>query len=438
MLRALLVFGTRPEAVKMAPIVHECMLRPAEIEPVVCCTGQHRELLFQATQYFELRCEVELHVMRPDQSPAEVAARALAALDDVLHHYQPQCVAAQGDTTTVLAASLAAFYRRVPFVHVEAGLRTGNLAAPFPEEFNRRVASLAAALHCAPTAWAAQNLIREGAVPARVHVTGNTVVDALLWTLQRERCRQAYWRDKYAFLGGRPLVLITSHRRESFGPGMERICTAISRLAAAHPEVEYVYPVHLNPRVCHTVQALLRGRPNIHLLPPLPYPEFVWLMDRATVVLTDSGGVQEEAPSLGKPVVVMRETTERPEAVHAGLATLVGTHIDRIVAAVSKHLQMPRGESNSARPNPFGDGRAARRIVDLMVGRAWDLGPCENGQAATPCADPAATCAAAPLPADRIPPPGIPPDGMRPNLIPCHAIPAEHMPAERTPASGGY
>lgn len=374
-LRALLAFGTRPEAVKMAPVVHECLRRPGEIEPVVCFTGQHRELLDQAAEYFELRCDVDLHVMRPDQSPTDVAARCITALDDVFRRYRPDCVAAQGDTTTVLAASIAAFYRRIAFVHIEAGLRTGSLQAPFPEEFNRRVVSLAAALHCAPTAWAAENLLREGVDARRVHVTGNTVVDALLWTLHRERGRQAYWSERYAFLGRRPLVLITGHRRENFGPGLERICSAICRLATAYPEVAYLYPVHLNPRVRQTVETLLSQQANVYLVPPVPYPEFVWLMKRASVILTDSGGVQEEAPSLGKPVVVMRESTERPEGVAYGTARLVGTCVEQIVEAVSNLLDAGPATAAGIAGNPYGDGQAARRIVDLMIRRAWQSPP---------------------------------------------------------------
>ncbi len=379
-LRVLLAFGTRPEAVKMAPVVHECLRRPEEIEAIVCFTGQHRELLDQAAAYFNLRCDVDLHLMAPDQSPTDVAARCVAALDEVFRRYQPHCVVAQGDTTTVLATGIAAFYRRLPFVHVEAGLRTADLAAPFPEEFNRRVASLAAALHCAPTEWAAQNLLREGVAPYRVHVTGNTVIDALLWTLKRERRHRARWAKRYAFLGQRRLVLITSHRRENFGPGLERICTAICRLAAAFRDVEFLYPVHLNPRVRETVHALLRAQANIHLVEPVPYPEFVWLMDRSSVVLTDSGGVQEEAPSLGKPVVVMRDSTERPEAVTAGVARVVGTSVEGIVSTVSSLLETAPPAKNSVPANPYGDGCAAQRIVNLIVQRAW-LSPAEETNA---------------------------------------------------------
>lgn len=389
-LRALLAFGTRPEAVKMAPVVHECLRRALEIEPIVCFTGQHRELLDQAAAYFNLRSDVDLHLMAPDQSPTDVAARCLTAMDEVLRRYQPDCVVAQGDTTTVLATSIAAFYRRLPFVHIEAGLRTRDLAAPFPEEFNRRVASLAAALHCAPTEWAAQNLRREGVPPCRVHVTGNTAVDALLWTLNRERHNHARWAKRYAFLYQRRLVLVTTHRRENFGPGLERICTAISRLAETFRDVEFLYPVHLNPSVRETVHALLRGQANIHLLGPVPYPEFVWLMDRASVILTDSGGVQEEAPSLGRPVVVMRDSTERPEAVAAGMARVVGTSVERIVSAVSSLLNAAPPAANSIPTNPYGDGRAAQKIVNLMVQRAWLLPAAEASGQRQPQATPRA------------------------------------------------
>jgi UDP-N-acetylglucosamine 2-epimerase (non-hydrolysing) len=371
-LRVLLTFGTRPEAVKMAPLVQQCRRHAERIEPVVCATAQHREMLDQVTAYFGIEPEVDLDLMRPDQTLAEVTSRCLTGLDAVIADCRPHCVVAQGDTTSVMAAALAAFYRQLPFVHVEAGLRTGNLAAPWPEELNRRVAGLAATLHCAPTQGAAENLRREGVPAETVHVTGNTVIDALLWTAARERGRDRPWPQKYAALGDRRVVLVTGHRRENFGDGMEQICTAILLLARRFAEVEFLYPVHLNPHVREPVTRLLSGRKNVHLCPPAPYPEFVWLMDRAAVILTDSGGVQEEAPSLGKPVLVMRESTERPEAVEAGAAELVGTDVLRIVDRVSLLLSDRAAYClRQIDRNPYGDGRAAERIVDLMLRQGW-------------------------------------------------------------------
>ncbi len=292
-LRVLLTFGTRPEAIKMAPVVLECRRRADAIEPIVCFTGQHREMLTQVTDYFGIQPDVHLNLMTPGQTLAGFMARCLTGLDAVLDQYRPACLVAQGDTTTVMAAALSAFYRRVPFVHVEAGLRTGNLQAPWPEELNRRVASLATTLHCAPTQGAANNLLAEGVPADQVHVTGNTVIDALLATVEGERANTARWQTAYSMLGDRRLVLITGHRRESLGEGLERICQAIGLLAEQFPDVVFLYPVHLNPRVSEQVYASLGRRPNVQLTSPVPYPEFVWLMDRSTLILTDSGGVQE-------------------------------------------------------------------------------------------------------------------------------------------------
>jgi UDP-N-acetylglucosamine 2-epimerase (non-hydrolysing) len=371
-LRPLLIFGTRPEAIKMAPVLRECLRRSALLEPMVCVTGQHRELLAPVTDYFGINADDDLDLMMPDQSLAQLTARCVEGIDAVLLRRQPHCVVAQGDTTTVLAAALAAFYRRVPLVHVEAGLRTGDLAAPWPEELNRRIADMATALCCAPTQRAADALLAEGVPAEKVRVTGNTVVDALLETLQRERERPARWQQKYAALGDRRMVLITGHRRESFGRGFEDICRAIVALADRFADHEFVYPVHLNPHVCRPVYRFLSGRKNIHLVAPAVYPEFVWLMDRCTLILTDSGGVQEEAPTLRKPVLVMRETTERPEAVEAGAARLVGTTCEAIVAGVARLLTDESAYAAcQVERNPYGDGRAAQRIVDWMLEQDW-------------------------------------------------------------------
>jgi UDP-N-acetylglucosamine 2-epimerase (non-hydrolysing) len=371
-LRPLLILGTRPEAVKLAPVVHECARRGDEVEATVCLTGQHRELLAQVTEYFGIPRDVRLDVMAPDQTLAGLTARCLDRVDDVLQRLRPDCVVAQGDTTTVMAGSLAAFYRRVPFVHVEAGLRTGDFEAPWPEEMNRRVADMLSAVCCAPTVRAAEALRSEGVPAERIHVTGNTVIDALLMTLQRERGNDRRWREKYAMLDERAMVLITAHRRESFGPPFEAMCRGIASLAGQFPECEFVYPVHLNPNVQEPVRRILAGRTNVHLVEPAAYPEFVWLMDRSKLILTDSGGVQEEAPSLRKPVLVMRRTTERPEAVEAGAARLVGTETHSIVEGVARLLSDPAAYAAcQVERNPYGDGHAAERIVELMLQEKW-------------------------------------------------------------------
>lgn len=366
--RTLLVMGTRPEAIKMAPLVKQCLERGSGIDPVVCFTGQHREMLAQVAEYFGIQADLDLDVMRPNQTLASLTSRCLEGLDRAITQYQPDYVVAQGDTTSVMAASIAAFYRRTPFVHVEAGLRTGDLNSPWPEEFNRRVPAITAALHCAPTLRAAKQLVAEGVEPEAVRLTGNTVIDALLWTVARERQRDSVWQDKYRFLGDRRMVLVTGHRRENFGQKFESICDSIATLASRHGDTEFIYPVHLNPQVREPVFRLLADLPNVHLTEPASYPEFVWLMDRSHVILTDSGGVQEEAPSLKKPVVVMRENTERPEAVEAGAVRLVGTSRLGITRAV-EILLTDQGEYDRSivQQNPYGDGNASRRIVKCLA-----------------------------------------------------------------------
>jgi UDP-N-acetylglucosamine 2-epimerase (non-hydrolysing) len=371
-LRTLLIFGTRPEAIKLAPVVHACSLSP-EIELIVALTGQHREMLAQVVDYFQIPVDADLKLMQPDQTLSSLTARCVEGIDGLLTRFSPHCIVAQGDTTTVMAAAMVAFYRRMAYVHVEAGLRTGNLHAPWPEEFNRRVASIVTNLHCAPTQRSADNLLSEGVDPKTVHVTGNTVIDALLWTANREREHAHVWQERYSFLGQRRMVLITGHRRENFGSGFENICRAISELARQFPDVAFVYPVHLNPNVQQPVHRLLDGLANVHLREPVPYPEFVWLMDRSSLILTDSGGVQEEAPTLRKPVLVMRETTERPEAVEAGAVELVGTSFEKIVKQTSLLL---RDSTEYARRqidhNPYGDGKSAPRILELMLQQGWN------------------------------------------------------------------
>jgi len=370
-LRPLLIMGPRPEAIKMAPVVQECDRRPG-VEPIVCFTGQHREMLAQVADYFAIEDDENLQLMRPNQSLAGLTAGCLEGLDRTLTKYQPDCLVAQGDTPTVMAASMVAFYRKLPFVHVEAGLRTGNMYSPWPEEYNRRVAGLTAALHCAPTLRAASCLTAEGVPESSVHVTGNTVIDALLHTVKRERLNAGQWREKHNYLNDSEMVLITGHRRENFGGRFESICQAIASLADAFPNVQFVYPVHLNPNVREPVYRLLAGHENIRLAEPAAYPEFVWLMDRSKLILTDSGGVQEEAPSLKKPVLVMRDTTERPEAVEAGAVQLVGSSSERIVEAVTHLLTDEHAySSRQLEVNPYGDGLAARRIVDHMLAAGW-------------------------------------------------------------------
>ncbi len=365
--RVLFVVGTRPEAIKIAPVLQACR-RASAVEPILCFTGQHREMLAQVADYFQLQPDLNLDLMAPDQSLATLTARCVEGLDRAIERFRPDCVVGQGDTTTAMAASLAAFYRRCPFVHVEAGLRTGDMQAPWPEELNRRIAGLTAALHCAPTRRAARNLRRERVPAEAIHVTGNTVIDALMYTVARERRRYDHWQARHSQLGNRRTILITGHRRENFGAGLEAICSAIATLADTFAEVEFVYPVHLNGNVREPVFRKLGSRSNIRLLEPVPYPEFVWLMDRSCLILTDSGGVQEEAPSLGKPVLVMRETTERQEAVDCGAARLVGTSTEVIIDAVSDLLTDADVYAGcQVARNPYGDGKASHRIARLLA-----------------------------------------------------------------------
>jgi len=367
-LRPLLIAGTRPEAIKLAPVVRECLTRPDRLDPVVCLAGQHRELLAGVLDHFELPVHEHLDLLVPGQSLAELSARALTAFDQLLTRVRPDVVVVQGDTTTVMAASLAAFYRRVALVHVEAGLRTGCLDAPWPEELNRRIASLVACKHCAPTARAAAALQAEGIASDRIRITGNTVVDALQWTRECLRGEAGVWADRDRALGPGRMILVTAHRRENFGPGLEQICAAVAELAHRFGDCRFVYPVHLNPEVQGPVRRLLAGIPNVDLIAPAVYPEFVWLLDRACLVLTDSGGVQEEAPTFGKPVLVLRQCTERPEVVEAGGAFLVGTSTDAIVAQTTRLLTDSAAYAAAQLAhNPYGDGHAAQRIVRWML-----------------------------------------------------------------------
>ncbi len=360
--RIAVVCGTRPEAIKLAPVIL-ALRRQSDVECRVCITAQHRQMLDQVLRDFEIVPDADLNLMRPDQTLGGLTARALEALDRYLAADQPQLVLAQGDTTTTFCAALASFYHRIPVGHVEAGLRTGNLEAPWPEEANRVLTTRLATLHFPPTAGARDNLLREGVPAERVVVTGNTVIDALFLALSKVRTNPPALPNVPA---GARLVLITGHRRENFGPGFESICRAIAELGRLFPDVSFVYPVHLNPNVRAPAERVLgaAGAPNVLLTEPLSYLPFVALMDRATLLLTDSGGIQEEAPSLGKPVLVMRDTTERPEAVAAGTARLIGTGFQTIVEETSRLLSDTTAYARMAQThNPYGDGHAAERIV---------------------------------------------------------------------------
>jgi UDP-N-acetylglucosamine 2-epimerase (non-hydrolysing) len=373
------VFGTRPEAIKMAPVVR-ALRADGRFRTRVWATGQHRQMLDQVLAAFDLTPDRDLDLMAPGQTLAGLTAKAVTALDRVLTEERPALMLVQGDTTTAFAAALAAFYHQVPVGHVEAGLRTGDLFSPWPEEANRQLVTRLAAVHFAPTAASRDNLLREGVPADRVHVTGNTVVDALVWTVARVGADPPPipGLPEEVLADGRRLVLITGHRRESFGPGFERACRAIAELARRFPEVAFVYPVHLNPNVRGPVNRVLRPAElaNVHLLDPLPVREFIRLFRRAAVVLSDSGGVQEEAPTLGVPVLLMRDTTERPEAVAAGAVKLVGTDFDRIVTETSRLLTDPAARrAMSAVSNPYGDGRAAERIAAVCGELVLARGP---------------------------------------------------------------
>jgi UDP-N-acetylglucosamine 2-epimerase len=361
------VVGTRPEAIKMAPVVRELQKREDAFDAVLCSTGQQREMLGQALGFFGIKPDIDLNLMTPDQTLPGLTAALIGALDSVARERSPHWILAQGDTTSVMAAGLVAYYNRIPFGHVEAGLRTQNKFHPFPEEMNRRVADALADLLFAPTQTSREALLREGVPDDRIHVTGNTVVDALNSIVETPYDWDA--GPCAAIRRDRPYVLITAHRRESFGEPFRNLCEAIRSLAARHPEVQFLYPVHLNPNVRRPVQAILSGLANVHLIEPLDYRSFVAAMAGATVILTDSGGVQEEAPGLGVPVLVMRETTERPEGIEAGVSCLVGTSHDRIVAETARLLGSQAERANMVKAvSPYGDGRAAARIVDLLAG----------------------------------------------------------------------
>ena len=381
MSKVLIVFGTRPEVIKLAPVITELTRRP-EFSPVVCVTAQHRDMLDQVLSLFEIRPEHDLNIMQENQDLFDITAAVLIKLKDVMKDEKPDLVLVQGDTTTAMIASLSAYYMRIPIGHVEAGLRTGDKYNPFPEEINRAFADLVADMHFAPTPNAAQNLMLQGVEPARVFMTGNTSIDALLAVVKRLEDLPVSSVQRDGLLEGLPesllgpleapgslqrLVLVTGHRRESFGEDLANICAAIRAIAERNPDVEVAYPVHPNPNVLGTVHGILGDVSRVHLLEPLGYAAFVWLMKRAYLILTDSGGIQEEAPSLGVPTLVMRRKTERPEGIEAGSASLVGVETEPILAATQRLLDRADVyRSMAAVENPYGDGAESVRIAEIL------------------------------------------------------------------------
>jgi len=370
MKRILLVFGTRPEAIKMAPLV-KLLVADKRFDAKVCVTAQHREMLDQVLNLFNIKPDFDLNIMQPGQALYDVTATILNGMQTVLETFKPDVVLVHGDTATTFAAALAAYYQQIPVGHVEAGLRTGNLYSPWPEEANRKLTGVLTRYHFAPTELSRRNLLAEGVVSDNIHVTGNTVIDALLLIREKIEKESALTEELaagYPFLDPqKKMILVTGHRRESFGDGFERICQALKDIATTQPNTQIIYPVHLNPQVQEPVNRYLNGIDNIHLIEPQDYLPFVYLMMRSHIILTDSGGIQEEAPSLGKPVLVMRDTTERPEAVEAGTVKLVGTDVERIVSAVTALLSDEvEYAAMSQAINPYGDGKAAARIVELL------------------------------------------------------------------------
>lgn len=369
-MKVLTVFGTRPEAIKMAPLALK-LISSEGIESKVCVTAQHREMLDQVLDLFELVPDFDLNLMKPGQDLTDVTTGILKGMKQVFSEYKPDIVLVHGDTATTFATSLAAYYQQIPVGHVEAGLRTGNIYSPWPEEANRKLTGAITTFHFAPTEKSQHNLLNEAVDSASVFVTGNTVIDALLEVSEKLHNDKDLLRDmqsKFDFLDSdKKLILVTGHRRESFGGGFERICSALAKTASAHPDCQILYPVHLNPNVQEPVKRLLSGVSNIKLIEPQDYLPFVYLMNQAYIILTDSGGIQEEAPSLGKPVLVMRDTTERPEAIDAGTVQLVGTDVDKIYSGLSRLLTDKQAYKDmSFAHNPYGDGKACERIIQIL------------------------------------------------------------------------
>lgn len=385
MKKIMLVFGTRPEAIKMAPLVKEFQKQPEQVETVVCVTGQHREMLDQVLRIFDIHPDYDLNIMKQGQDLYDVTAHVLTGLRDVLKEVKPDVVLVHGDTTTSTASALAAFYQQILVAHIEAGLRTHNIYSPWPEEMNRLLTGRLATYHFSPTPLSRNNLIKESVDDRNIIVTGNTVIDALYWVVDKIKNDKVLDSELVKVLvkagydvnrlnGGKKLVLITGHRRENFGDGFIHMCTAIKDLTRKYPDVDFVYPMHLNPNVRKPIHEVfgedLSGLGNMFFIEPLEYLSFVYLMEKSTIVLTDSGGIQEEAPGLGKPVLVMRDTTERPEALDAGTVKLVGTDYDRIVNEVSVLIDDKVAyEKMSKAVNPYGDGRACKRIVNALLYR---------------------------------------------------------------------
>ena len=373
--KIMLVFGTRPEAIKMAPLVHALKAEQDYFELKVCVTSQHREMLDQVLDIFNIKPNIDLNLMKKNQSLSNLTSIILDQMDKVLKKYKPKIVLVHGDTITTLATSIAAFYLSIPVGHVEAGLRTYNLKSPFPEEFSRQVIAKISKLHFTPTVLSQKNLLKEGIKKSSISVTGNTVIDALQWILTRiknDKNRRKNLNDNLSDIlsfnwKNENFVLVTAHRRENFGDGFLEICSAVKELALKYPKIHFVYPVHLNPNVSKIVYKLLKAIKNIHLIKPLEYEPFIYLLKHSYLVLTDSGGIQEEAPSLGKPVLVMRETTERPEAVEVGTVEIVGSNKKKIVKGVSRLLNDKKHYQKMSRAhNPYGDGLACKRIVDVL------------------------------------------------------------------------
>lgn len=369
--KILTVFGTRPEAIKMAPLVH-ALANDERFEAKCCVTAQHREMLDQVLELFEIKPDYDLNLMKAGQSLNDVTARILLELKPVLQDFKPDVVLVHGDTATTFAASLAAYYEQIEVGHVEAGLRTGNIYSPWPEEANRKLTGALTKYHFAPTETSQNNLLKENTNPADISITGNTVIDALLMVkdkIDNDAALNEQLAAQFPMLEeDKKLILVTGHRRESFGGGFERICEALARTAKENPDAQILYPVHLNPNVREPVNRILSNVDNVHLIEPLQYLPFIYLMSRAHIILTDSGGIQEEAPSLGKPVLVMRDTTERPEAVAAGTVKLVGTDVDKIVTGLEVLLKDEEAyKAMSFAHNPYGDGLACQRILDELA-----------------------------------------------------------------------
>ncbi|MBI4454650.1 MAG: UDP-N-acetylglucosamine 2-epimerase (non-hydrolyzing) [Acidobacteria bacterium] len=395
MIHVLSIFGTRPEAIKMAPVVRELEKRCDHIKSIVCVTAQHREMLDQVLNIFKIRPDMDLNLMENNQSPASLTARAITALTHVFQRVQPHVVLVQGDTTTAMVAALASFYEKIPVGHIEAGLRTHNRYSPFPEEINRHLIDVLATYHFAPTRTAAESLRSEGVSDGNIFITGNTVIDSLLWVVRQSpsmTTRALLSRlgvkeyenggeDSFSAavnaglcVNGNRIILVTAHRRENFGQPFENICRALRDIVRRNQDIEIVYPVHMNPNVREPVQRILKGHERLHLIEPLAYEPFLHLMKHTFLVLTDSGGIQEEAPALGKPVLVMRQETERPEAVVAGTVKIVGTDVEQIVTETERILRDPAEYERMSRAvSPYGDGHAAERIVKTILGEGHGL-----------------------------------------------------------------